>query len=141
MIMSGMLERGMALATKGIALNPDGAGWYYFAPQNYHFAREEYEEALAAALKINMPGYFWNHAVLAADYGQLGRIEEAQAAREKLLGLYPDFGASARVEMRKWFWNFEELTESYVDGLRKAGLEIPDEPEDDGFRKKPASGE
>ena len=28
---------------------------------------------------------------------------------------------------------------TYIDGLRKAGLEIPDEPEDDGFRKEPAS--
>ena len=79
MIVSGKLERGMALANKGIALNPGGAGWYHFAPQHYHYARGEYEQALAAALKINMPGFFLNHAVLAADYAQLGRMEEAQA--------------------------------------------------------------
>ena len=54
--------------------------------------------------------------------------------------MYPDFGDNSRVEMRKWFWNFEEGGESYLDGYRKAGLEIPDEPEDDGFRKEPASG-
>ena len=30
---------------------------------------------------------------------------------------------------------------SYIDRYRKAGLDIPDEPEDDGFRKEPASGE
>ena len=78
--------------------------------------------------------------MLAADYAQLGRMEEAQAEVEKLLAVYPDFGANARVEMRKFFWNFEELAESYLDGMRKAGLEIPDEPEVDGFRKEPASG-
>ena len=88
-----------------------------------------------------MPGFFWNPLVLAMDYAQLGRLEEAQAEIEKLLALYPDFGANARVETRKLFWNFEELGESYLDGMRKAGLEIPDEPEDDGFRKEAASGE
>ncbi|MCZ6748411.1 MAG: hypothetical protein O7D96_03895, partial [SAR324 cluster bacterium] len=92
------------------------------------------------ALKINMPGFFWNPAMLAADYAQLGRMEKAQAEVKKLLGLYPDFGANARVEMRKWWWNFQEGSESYLEGLRKAGLEIPDTPEDDGFRKEPARG-
>jgi len=129
MIMSGKLERGLALANKGIALNPGGAGWYHFAPQHYHYARGEYEQALAAALKINMPGFFLYHAAYAADFAQLGRMEEAQAEIEKLLNVYPDFGAHARAEWRKWSWNFEELIESYLDGLRKAGLEIPDEEE------------
>ncbi len=76
--------------------------------------------------------------VLAADYAQLGRMEEAQAEVEKLLALYPDFGANARVELEKFFWNFEALLEGYLDGLRKAGLKIPGEPEDDGHRKPEA---
>jgi adenylate cyclase len=136
MISAGKLERGMALASKGIALNPDGAGWYYFAPQHYHYARGEYEKALAAALKVNTPRFFLHPVVLAADYAQLGRMEEAQAEVEKLLALYPDFGANARVELEKFFWNFEALLEGYLDGLRKAGLKIPDEPEDNGDRNK-----
>ena len=71
----------------------------------------------------------------------MGRMEEAQAEIEKLLGVYPEFGANARVVMRKFFWNVEEMGDRYLDGFRKAGLEIPDEPEDDGFRKEAASGE
>ncbi len=30
---------------------------------------------------------------------------------------------------------------SYIEGYPKAGSEIPDEPEDDGFRKEAARGE
>ena len=131
----------MALANKGITLNPDGVGWYYYAPQNYHYARGEYEEALAAALKANMPGFYLYHLALAADYAQLGRIEEARTEVDKVLAVYPDFGANARMGLRKFYWNYEELTESYIEGYRKAGLEIPDEPEEDSYRKEPASGE
>ncbi len=52
-----------------------------------------------------------------------------------LLCYYADFGANARVELEKFFWNFGALLEGYLDGLRKAGLRIPGEPEDDGHRK------
>ncbi|MCZ6748836.1 MAG: hypothetical protein O7D96_06050, partial [SAR324 cluster bacterium] len=108
---------------------------------NDYYRRGEYEQALESTLKINLPGFYWHPATLAAIYGQLGRMDEAEAAAGKLLELYPDFSANGRVELLKWFWNEEEQLERWVRGLRKAGLDIPDEPKEDGFRKEPAPAE
>ena len=60
------------------------------------------------------------------NYGQLGRKEEAKAAVARLLKLYPGFGANVRRELRKYNWTDDQI-ERYVEGLRKAGLEIPPE--------------
>jgi serine/threonine-protein kinase len=60
---------------------------------------------------------------LAAVYGQLGEPERARAALQELHKLVPNFGAMAREEFGKWL--DAELTEHLVDGLRKAGLDIP----------------
>ena len=38
----------------------------------------------------------------------------------------PTFGENAYIESRKWFWE-EDFIEHMIDGLRKAGLEVPDE--------------
>jgi hypothetical protein len=43
---------------------------------------------------------------------------------EELLALRPDFGAVAREEYAKWY--SPELIEQIIEGLRKAGLEIPE---------------
>ena len=64
---------------------------------------------------------------LAVAYGQLGREEEARAAVTRLLELYPGFAAKARNDLRKWYYS-EDLVEHFIDGLRKAGLDIPNEP-------------
>ncbi|UCH48957.1 MAG: hypothetical protein JSU95_03915 [Betaproteobacteria bacterium] len=128
-ILAGRLERGIALTNKGFALNPRGPGWYYFAPQNYYYAKGEYEKALDAAVEMKMPGFWWYHWWLAADYAQLGRIEEAQDEIQKLLDAHPQFGVDPRGEMARLLWNYDDLLEQYVDGLRKAGLNVPDEPD------------
>jgi adenylate cyclase len=73
-----------------------------------------------------MPNYFHIPAIQAAALAQLGREEEARKALQELLALRPDFATAARQEYRKWF--DEENIEPVMDGLRKAGLEIPDEP-------------
>ncbi len=62
------------------------------------------------------------HVSLAAVYGQLGEKERAAALRE-LYALLPNFGTIAREEYGKW--NDPEFVEHLLDGLRKAGLEIP----------------
>ena len=78
------------------------------------------------AEKIEMPGYFWNYYVLAISYGQLGMRDEAMQAVAQLLEAYPGFGQNARRELRKFLWE-EDVIEHTIEGLQKAGLEIPDE--------------
>ena len=87
-------------------------------------------------VKINLLGFYWYHAQLAGIYGNLGRQKEAQTAVDKLLELYPEFAANARMEVRKWQWHDEEVVEQAVRDWQNAGLDIPDEPEDEGYRKE-----
>jgi hypothetical protein len=107
-------------------LNPHHPDFYYVALTNGHFFNGEYEQALVEALKFNVPGFYWPHAKRAAIYGHLGRRKEAQAEIASLLKVYPVFPKKARQEFRIWFLD-ERDTARYLDGLRKAGLEIPPE--------------
>jgi hypothetical protein len=63
----------------------------------------------------------------AAALGQLGQFEEAKKAVQDLLALRPDFAVAARQEYSKWY-EPEEI-QHLLDGLRKAGVKIPDEPQ------------
>ena len=62
------------------------------------------------------------HAGIAATAGQLGENELADKALGDLLKLRPDYGATVRNTLAKWF--DPELCEQLLDGLRKAGLVI-----------------
>ena len=81
---------------------------------------------LEMAVKIEIPLWWKTHALLAISYGQLGMQEEATQAVNDLLAVYPSYAENARREFRKYFWD-ETHTEHVMDGLRKAGLDIPAE--------------
>ena len=119
---SGDWEYGLGVVKRAMQLNPHHPGWYHYGEFTDAYRRHDYRGALESALKVNMPGYYWPHAVLAAAYGQLGEQQRARAALEDLQALIPNFGAIAREEFGKW--NDAELTEHLVDGLRKAGLAV-----------------
>jgi serine/threonine-protein kinase len=121
---SGDWEHGYALAEKGMELNPNHPGWYRFCSFFREYRRHEYRAALDIALKMNMPSYHYTHGALAAAYGQLGELENASTALRELLALMPDIATQARELYQKWFGP-GELLEDVLDGLRKAGLEIP----------------
>ena len=120
--LSGDWERGCAAAEAARKLNPHFPGWYWLAPAFNAFHKGDYREAIAAAKRVNIPGYFWVPATTAAAFGQLGDLGAAQNALRELLAIRPEFGSTARVEFSKWFQ--PDLLETYLDGLRKAGLDI-----------------
>jgi TolB-like protein len=124
---SGELDRGCALVEAAMQLNPNHPGWYAVPIFARAYHRHEYRAALEAAMRINTPGYFHAHAARAAALGQLGQHEAAKKALQELLALRPDFAQAARYEYAKWY-EPEEI-EHIIDGLRKAGLEIPNKPE------------
>jgi TolB-like protein len=120
---TGDWEYGVSLVEQAKQLNPHHPGWYHYLAVYDAYRRRDYRGALASALKVNMPGYYWPHATLAAVYGQLGEQERARAALRELNAIMPNFGAIAREEWGKW--NDAEFVEHLLDGLRKAGLEVP----------------
>jgi TolB-like protein/Flp pilus assembly protein TadD len=124
MAYAGDWDHGCALAERAMELNPHHPGWYRFSSVFNAYRKGDYHAALDIALKINMPSYFYTHATIAAIYGQLGEREAAQGALRELLAQKPDFADIARHEWAKWLGP-GELLEHVLDGLRKAGLEIP----------------
>ncbi len=120
---TGDWQYGLDLVERAKQLNPHHPGWYHYLAVYDAYRRRDYRGALTNALKVNMPGYYWPHATLAAIYGQLGEKERAGAALRELLAIRPNFAAEVREDYGKW--NEVELVEHLLEGLRKAGLEIP----------------
>ncbi len=81
---------------------------------------EEAAEWARMAVQAN-PQFPSGHRTLAASYGNLGRITEAAAAREKLQELLPDLTIAQLRESLPYFKHPDDL-ERYLDGLRRAGL-------------------
>jgi len=127
LVQIGEFQNGSEMIRKAAALNPYHPGWYYLPLTFAEYQEGNFDKALGYALKINLPGFYWNQVHLAVAYGQLGRQEEGRAAIDKLLELYPDFAKNAWDEYRK-FNIPDTLIRRHNDGLRKAGLDIPDEP-------------
>ena len=141
MAYAGDWEYGCALVEQGAQLNPRHPGWHWFPLFYNAYRKGDYRGALNVALKINLPHFYRTHVFTAAAYGQLGERDSAGKALRELLILRPDFAATAREEFRKWYDS--ELVEHLIDGLRKAGLAIPEGAGEDaltvpGFGGRPA---
>jgi TolB-like protein/Tfp pilus assembly protein PilF len=122
---AGEWDRGCQLVESAMQLNPNCPGFFYFARCCNAYRQGKYAEVLEGAARVNMPGYYQTHALIAAALGQLGRHDDARKALQDLLALRPDFAATARQEYAKWYSS--ELIEQLIDGLRKAGLKIAGE--------------
>jgi TolB-like protein/Flp pilus assembly protein TadD len=86
------------------------------------FAEERYDIACEWGAKVlqENPSFPGGHRLIAAIYGQLGRIEEAQVALKELLLLMPGMTID---DVRKQVpFKDPNHMERYLDGLRKAGL-------------------
>lgn len=118
----GDWERGCALIRRAMELNPHVPGWYRVMFSLDEYRKKNYQAAVEEAVKANVPDLFWTHWVLAAAYVQLGDVAAARKALDDLLAQKPDFARSGRQLMKKWF--DPELVEHFMDGLRKAGLEV-----------------
>ena len=117
---AGDWERGSAVVESAMQLNPHHPGWYWFVNFNDAYRRRDYRGALGFALKINLPGNFYTHAVTAAACGQLGMREAARKALQELLAIRPDFAETAREEFGRWFHDLA-FVEHLIDGLRQGG--------------------
>ncbi len=80
---------------------------------------EEAGSAFKKAIELN-PQFARGHQRLAAVYGQMGLIEDAEWEAAELLTLEPDF-TLARARETATFQNPADLAR-YIEGLRKAGL-------------------
>ncbi len=113
----------LELAARAKQLTPHHPGWYWYADFYDAYSRRDYRGAVGFVLKANLPGHWFFHAALAAAYGQLGERDAADKALRELTRLRPEFASIVRGESAKW-WS-PEYVEHFIDGLRKAGLDVP----------------
>jgi TolB-like protein len=119
----GEWERGVALVTKAIALNPEHPQWYLDPIIYYHYQTGDYEQALIESQRQEFSGDIWVLLFRAMILGQLGRSAEARPLIEAALKRKPDVGE--RLFDMARIWNLPDpQIEHIADGLRKAGLAI-----------------
>ena len=124
MAYTGEWETGKEWVTRAKRLNPNHQSWWDWIWLLHHYLNREYKQAREVALKINLPGNYIIQAALTATYGMLGEQQKAQEALAHLLKIRPDFPEDPRAPYRTRAFQ-PELIEALMDGLRKAGLDVP----------------
>jgi tetratricopeptide (TPR) repeat protein len=120
---AGDWERGSRLAEHARQLNPNHPAWYWALPMLDAYRRGDYQTALISLGRAHMPGQAYSQALFASVLGQLDDREASTQAVRELLALQPDFAQTARDQFERWY--LPDLVEHLIDGLRKAGLEVP----------------
>ncbi|MEQ8825211.1 MAG: hypothetical protein RIC14_12640 [Filomicrobium sp.] len=121
--LSGEWDFGLPLIDRATELSPVHPGWYNHGRALYHYINDDPEAALLELKNVQMPGFSWYVAFLAAFYAELGRHSDAHAQAQLLLELEPQFGRFVRKDFGIWCVA-EPLTERIIGSWRKAGLEI-----------------
>ena len=124
LIYAGSADRGMQLVERAKQLNPNHPGWYWFADFYHAYSRGDYRDALSFALKAKLRGNPLAPMFVAAAYGQLGDVEGGAIAAAELVKFRPELPALMPKQVAK-VWN-PEYGKRFLEGLRKAGLEIPE---------------
>ena len=143
---AGDYERGTMLTGRAMRINPAHPGWVHFSVFNRQFAEGNFEAALQAARRVNIPTFFWMHFAIAAAAGQLGRIAEGREAAETMVRIQPAVADQAvlREFITRWYWP-EELIEALLEGVRRSFSEDATDvrrseaPRSSGVRSKPPS--
>ena len=120
--LSGKPDAALKVMEKALRLNPRQTFMHIYITGHGHFVAERYEDAAAkfeAVLERN-PQFLHGHVFLAASYGHLGRVADAQWEVEEIRTLHPDFSIE-RARMSAPYKHQADL-DRLIDGLRKAGL-------------------
>lgn len=121
MALAGEWEQGLEVMRQSIERNPIYPDWFNLAPFQYHFFRGEFEEALAAAERMILPGLPWDPITRVAALTRLGRSEEAQGVLQQMRREYPDFRSYARDYIASYVFLDDDVDAIYK-ALMDAGL-------------------
>lgn len=121
----GDFEGGVPMAKKAILLNPNPPPWIHMPMYLESYHNHHYEDALAEAQIIETADYR-SPLFLAAAYGQLGRLEEAQRALSEMQTQWSGPVDGIRQDMMERNGFTPEMVEHLMEGLRKAGFSPAD---------------
>jgi adenylate cyclase len=111
-------EEAIELLKNAMRLNPFYPDQYLWHLGGAYFNLQRYEEAIHTIHGMQNPTE--GRRLLAASYGQLGRIEEARAEAAKVLQAHPDFS----IERWAMVQPDKDAADAahFIEGLRKAGF-------------------
>jgi TolB-like protein len=120
---SGQWQRGVALAQKANALNPDvAAGWYHTTLSLDSYLHGDYQRALELTRQDPARGSAYLYVRYISIYGELGGKQEALENWRKLLAEQPDWSAKT---FETW-WRTRNMRDEDIaklmDGVHKSGV-------------------
>jgi TolB-like protein/Tfp pilus assembly protein PilF len=137
----GDWDRGIPMVRRAIDLDPNHFGLLHSGLFLDHYRREEYEEALAQAKRINAFETATVALSVASAAGQLGRADEARAAFDALDRNHPKHKTVEAVRSHwAWFLRENELIDRLIEGFEKAQALVAVPASQAVVAKAPASG-
>lgn len=125
LVMRMQPEEGLPLLRESYARNPAQPSGYRLGLFMDHYVNGRYEMALAEARKIEMPDVPYGQMAVAVASAQLGYEAEAKAAIDQVRALNPNIGNVIKEYLAARNLH-PDLIALIVDGLRKAGLIVPE---------------
>ena len=119
-IVTGETARGRALVERAIESTPKAPSGYHASSAVAALREERFDDALAAALRIDSPDWAIGQLVLAATAALAGRTDLAARARSRMLELDPNVEKSLPEVLRRWRVE-PVLAEQLQRGLAAAG--------------------
>ena len=121
--MIGNWDTGLEMLNTALRLNPHIPCWYHCAPFIFHFIHNEFEDALAEAMKITTPGFMWGNILRTAALAQLENFEKAGDEAKKLIEIAPEFPKFGYKYLLAMFFE-KSSADKIVHALGKAGLNM-----------------
>lgn len=122
LIFAGQPEEALTIMENATRLNPRYAFFYTWIIGRAHMLLGHYDEAVALFKEVieNNAHFTGAHLTLAAIYGNVGPLEDAEWQAAEILALLPDFSLAREREQTPYRDPIH--LDWYIDGLRKAGL-------------------
>ncbi|QFT78521.1 hypothetical protein [Erythrobacter sp. THAF29] len=120
---SGSYEEGLSYLDRAISLSPDPPGWYKLDIAIIRYLMKDYQLALDTIEGEVLGASYWGDLVRAMLHAQLGDVSQAKELVSKVEERSPHAIGVVGETMSLWNFKSDDIGH-FLDGLRKAGLEI-----------------
>ncbi len=121
LICAGEYERGYKLVSESIQLNQYYQWWFNAGLSIYHFQKNEYEDAVFWAEKMQRQSLTWELIFKTASYAEMKNFCAARLSAKELLQIIPEISSSLEAILGS-FLHSEELINRLYTALKKVDL-------------------